>query len=373
MRLRRPPLPRLRLLQAAILLLCVLLPALVAGVQIDAPPTAGEVHRLERAQERSDRHGPAGVAEQFLRAALPAGAPQLPATRDALAAVVARARLLQVMFLLAASGLLYLAVALARGRLVAVAACVGFAVLPPVADQGAILRVETVAMVFGWLAVVLWQCLARIAWTWRGRLRWRDHLHAAGLIACAATSAGLAIGALPDHGAVVLAPGLVLVVAGAWLAWRSVRLLRLRGIWRLPIHALNRRLLPWTVGSFAGLGLALLVLQSTPAADLASGAFRATSASGLWPAGVAGVLAMGVAGLGAAAAVLCSVVRLARRGRVDAYLVLLVMAAIVLASTASAAPGLDALRAAPFAAWLLAEGGVALAVLLRGRRRLASR
>lgn len=351
------------------MLLCLSLPALVAGVAIDAPPTAGEVHRLERALGEASRPAPTGLAEQFLRATLPAGTAFLPAASEPLAAVVARARLAQVAFLLAATGLLYLAVALARGRLVAIAACVALALLPPVASRGAVLRVETAALVFTWLAVVLWQCLARIARTWRGRLRWRDHGHAAGLIGCAATSAGLAVATLPDQGALVLAPGMVLVVAVGWLGWRAVQLLRARGVWRLPIHALNRRLLPWTVGALAGLGLALSVLLAAPPAEPGSGTFRAASATGLWPAGPTGFVLLLLAGLGAAAAVLRTGLRLARTGRVDADLVLLVMAAIVLAGEFAAAPGQDRLQAAPFAAWLLAEGCHALVLAWRRHRR----
>lgn len=364
----RLPTPRSapqRLLRTAIglgLVATVLaLPALLAGARLDAPPRPGELQRLAAAAAG----GPTGseVARRFQLATAPAVVPEAlhgpqPVAEPATAAFVARARLVQVLFLFAASAGVYVATMLARGRLQALLACLCLPLLAPLAAEGHVLRPETASTVFTLLALVLLQVLA--ADVHRRRQRgWRRGIVLAADGAVAALALGLATAALPARGGGLLLPGFVMSVAALHLGARAVRLLRRNGLLRLPIGAINRRLWPWTLAAVLAPVAGLVLLQRLLGGSVDS--LPATpSDAGLLPAALALRWPLqALLGLGTVVAVLRIGLRFGRRGRIGPDLVLLVYCALQWACTAGGGPGIDALPAAPAAAIVLSEGLVA--------------
>lgn len=334
------------------------LPALLAGARLDAPPRPGELQRLAAAAAG----GPGGseVARRFQLATAPGVVPEAlqgpqPVAGAAATAFVARARLVQVLFLFAASAGVYLATVLARGRLQALLACLCLPMLPPIAAEGHVLRPETAAVVFTLLALVLLQVLAADVHR-RRRRGWRRGSVLVADGAVAALALGLAAAALPARGGGLLLPGFVMSVAALHLGARAVRLLRRNGLLRLPIGAINRRLWPWTLAAVLAPVAGLVLLQRLLGGP--AGSLPATpSEVGLLPA----VLALrwplqALLGLGTVVAVLRIGLRFGRRGRIGPDLVLLLYCALQLACTVGAGPGTDALPAAPALAIVLSEG-----------------
>lgn len=369
---RRHPFVR-RIAEACLVLLFVLLPALVVGAQLDAPATAGELRRLSLAfGADAAALGDAShslIAEQFYLAALHDLPGVLPTSAAEQAALVGRARLAQFAFVLALSGLVYLVMSLARGRIAGLCACLCLSLLPPVLHEGYVLRPETPAAVFGMLSVLLLLCLARSGAADHGPLRWRSGLQITALLGCACLSLGLALAALPSSSLLLVVPGCVLSLAVLQHGWRGLRILRRRGWLWLPLHAQNRRLLPWTAASLlAPLTVALVVHLAVHGAT--SELLPTIGNVGLWPGGAWLRLAVvAFAAFGAAAAIVRVGGRFGRRGRIGADLVLLVYCAVELAWYAAEPAPFDGLRAAPAAAMLLGDGLVSLAALAFGLRR----
>lgn len=358
---------------AATTLAVVVLPPLAAGTGYAAPPAAFELTSLQQALAApGSADAPNEVARQYFVAAVGGPSVVVPAAADARLRLVGRARLLQLAVIGGLAGLCYLAVLLARGRVQALLACAVLAVLPPVASAGAFVRLEAPSALFTALALVLLQSFAQTALRRARGGRWRRAASLVGLGACAATSLGLAIAALPSVGAPVLMPGLVLTLGAAMLAVRAVRALRRRGIERLPCRALNARLLPWTALSLAAPALVIAVL-SLAAVGAGTAAAGTPSDVGLMPSPwLAGALVWTLLGIGALAAVLRIGLRFGRGGRIGAEVVLLVYCALELTAAAGAPPAADRLPAAPALAIVLAEGvRFALAALRVGWRRVA--
>lgn len=357
-----------RAAEVCLVLLFVLLPALVVGTRLDAPVTAGELHRLAAALDATQAGAHSLVADRFYVMALPSDA-ALPATAGQQGVLAGRARLGQVLFVFALSALVYLALALARGRVAGLCACAALAMLPPVLREGHVLRPETPATVFGMLAIVLLQCLARLGAGHHGPLRLGRSVQALGLLVCACVAMGLSLAALPTTGLLLVVPGCVLCLAVVQHGWRAVKVLRRRGLLRLPLHALNRRLLPWTAASFLGpLGGALVVHLAVRGP--VDGLMPTVADFGLGPASP--LVRVGVAALtafAAVAAVLRIGARFGRRGRIGADLVLLVYCAAQLAWHLADRGHGDSLRAAPAFAILLGDGVLSLGVLGFGLRR----
>ncbi|MFY9343269.1 MAG: hypothetical protein WAT39_12305 [Planctomycetota bacterium] len=141
------------------IVLVLLLPALVAGVNLAAPARADEVARLAQALGGSDTGADSALARQFYVSALADASP--PADPAGWQALVGRARVSQVAGVLAIGLLTYLVVLLARGRLQALVATTALALLPPVLHDGHVLRPETPATLFALFATLLFQCFAQ--------------------------------------------------------------------------------------------------------------------------------------------------------------------------------------------------------------------
>jgi hypothetical protein len=329
---------------ACLTLAIVLLPGLVAGWQLEAPPAPGELERLQAAL--GHERGVTEVGGLFLRAAV-AEASFVPADEAERAALVSRARIAQVGYLFAISGLCYVAVLLARGRVQALLSCALLAVLPPVGVEGHVLRPETAATALALLAVVLFQCVAQQAGRRPGRSRCASLW---GLCLCAVFALALAVAAMPAAGHTLLVPGVVLTVSALQLGLRAFRVANRRGALRVPIRSLNGRLLPWTCGALLTPAAAWLVLTQEAEYVLPS-----PSEVGLLPAGsVLRWLAWAFVAVGGTAALVRVGLRFGRKGRVDVDLVLLVYCALMLAGAVGRA-GTDRLAAAPAMAFVLAE------------------
>ncbi|MGE0145523.1 MAG: hypothetical protein AB7I19_00500 [Planctomycetota bacterium] len=332
----------MRGLAVAVVTLCVvLLPALVAGWRLDAAPRAGEIERLSAALDAVARAQPG--PDQLWTAATartPVDAASLPAAR--IAALLA---------IFAQSALLFLAVAVARGRLIAAIACVAFATLPPIAVDGAILRPELAFGVFGTLALALLTQLPERQRTLRSRSRaiawgWLSvHVLAVGI------AVGLGIASGPSYGALLLWPMACLisvVVRHGRALLRAIR--RFRGL-VLPFRSVTLRLLPW-----AGVTMTALLA----AAALLSQDRRLVATEGLAPL----IPASTIGGLAMLALALLGGLRFTRRflidrlrGRwLDARGVLWIYCAAVLILHALRSRVLDSLPAAPAIAILIGEG-----------------
>ncbi|HEX5053822.1 MAG TPA: hypothetical protein VFZ65_18725 [Planctomycetota bacterium] len=348
-----------------IVLAVLLLPVLVAGTRIDAPPTPAELEHLRSALAPTGSTAAVGseVARQFYVSML-FGTASVPADPEAAAAVVAQARTAQLVSLLGITLLLYLGVLLARGRLQALLAVGALLMLPPIGAEGHVLRPETPTAVFCLLSLVLLQCLAQSARQRHGGRAPRLPF-VAGLVLCATVAQGLAVATLPSSGECLLVPGVVLTIAAVQLGLRGVRVVRRQGLERLPIRSINGRLLPWTATALLAPAVALLLLSVAvvvPVEALPS----SMSTAGLWPAAWPFRLPLfGLLGLGVVAGVLRVGLRFGRRGRIGADLVLLVFCVVFLATAIGTPDSDDRLVAAPAMAAVLSEGLRTLLVLLR--------
>lgn len=225
-----PPPPRgLRPLVALVVIaLFVMLPALVAGAGIDAPVQQAERDRLA-VPEGTARSIP---AELFYRATLP-DTPDLRVTDR----VVAQARLASVLALAGIGLLLYVLLALGRARLTGLLACVVLALLPPVADEGFLLRPEPAAVLAGLLGVVLLAAMATVGI--RPGTRVRTQLP---FLFAASVAFGIAAAILPAAGLFLLVPLGAFVLSVLLAGTRLRRLLRRAPLEQLPWRAWHRRI-----------------------------------------------------------------------------------------------------------------------------------
>ena len=360
-----------RLAVACATWLVLLLPTLAAARGLGAPARPEELARLARAVAPATSGLETAPARAYFARAC--GFAALPDEPEARQQAVVRARLWQLATLLATTFALHATVVLARGRLHALLASGALALLPAVASAGHVLRPEGPATALSAFAGLLLVGVAGPArgtapksrWLWSpARLRW-------GLAACAAIVIGFAVAFLPTQGAVLLAPGAVLFVAAAQMALRTVRLVRRGGWLRLPVRAMNQRLLPWTCLALAApaVALALLARALRGPAD----AVAASAGDGaLLPAGAAGAAPVAVAAFGALVAIVQVGGTLRRRGRITGALVLFAAIALAGAARVQVAPDRDGLPLAPAIAALVAEGAYALLALAwrwRGGRR----
>lgn len=353
---------------AGFTLAILLLPALSVGSRIGAPPTAGEIERLASALTiEPGRAGPTPLARSFLLATVWPEPPALPADEPGRAAVASQARLAQMGAVLAATLLLYVVVLLARGRLQGLIACAGLLLLPPVAVEGHVLRAEALAVVFVLFAVLVLQCQAAPGPVLRRRRPLHRAAYAAAVAGCASMALGLAVGTLPSAGECLLVPGVVLVLAVLQLAARARRVVRRRGFVRLPVRALNGRLLPWTATTLLAVAAALWSLLRAGAA--AEAQHPSASGVGLLPADPWLHFALlAVVGVGAVAGVVRTGLRFGRGGRIGGDVVLLVYCGAHLATALGDPVGIDRLPAAPALAVVLSEGVIALFGTWKRRR-----
>ncbi|MGE3174841.1 MAG: hypothetical protein AB7O97_19580 [Planctomycetota bacterium] len=358
-----------RLAAQALLVLIAVLPALVAGLGIAAPPAEGEWQRLAAAAAGPRPLAQSLVADGFLLSTAPAGAVVPDAGTAAADAFLAQARLGQVFGIAAIAFLAYFAVTLAAGRVRALLSLLWLAALPPVAVGGHVLRPETASIAFGLLALLLLQCV----WVVQrpaARARGRAAVTIA-LCATAAVALGLGAAALPAAGGILLLlPGGASMVAALQVGMRLLRSLRQRSIVLLPVRAAAARLWPWVFAAVAALFAAAVLLQvavrapEALAASPAAVALFPPSSWAYWPL-------VALCAFGGLRLVLRIGQRLGRRGRLGADALLLVYCAVLLLQRAVRPAGEDTLPAAVPVAVLLAEGSgyVVLLVLRRLRAR----
>ncbi len=350
---------------AAVTLLVVMFPALMAGAWIDQPVRAEEVTRLRQAiaDPKGEAAGPAAL---FYGALLPADADTLD--EAGLRQQVAVSRLGSVLGMFVLSALLYLAVAGARGRGRAALACIALGCLPPIAREGSVLRPEVPTAVFGLLAVLILTGMpAQLA---GGR---RKSCAAAWAVVLAvamavATAFGLSIACLPIYGIELLVPAGCLLVIVLLQGQLLIRVLRRTQMMVLPFRAFTLRLLPWLLIAFLSIMMTALILDISTSADKSS-----PSPFGLlpaawwlaWPTVAVAVLGAVVWGLGVG-------LEVGRRRRPNAGTVLAIWVLVMLVHRLEFAPGADALPAAPALAVLLAEGA-RIVLLLAGNQVLNRR
>jgi hypothetical protein len=364
-----PPLPPyLRaLIGGCLVLLLGLLPALVAGRNLDAAAAPGELRRalsgLAAASHDPDYSG-SRVARLFYGAAILENPAAVPADAEAQASLLAQARVGQVVGVLGMALLVYLTTMLALGRSRALVATGALVLVPAVHAEGHVLRPETPAVLFGMLALLLMQLVPDVQRTARRRGPLRRRLVLVSLCGVAAAAAGLAPAALPAAGIYLLVSGAVMIAVGVQLCLRQLRAMARRRFEILPIRAVAARLWPWTLIALLSLLAATLLMGLSLEVD--AGALRATaSASPLLPAnGFARWPLAAVAGIGALSLVLRVGLRFGRRGRPAADFVLVVFCAVLLLQRVLQTTGTDALPAAGPLGVLLAEGVFALPVLL---------
>lgn len=360
--MRRPDAPALRAVGfAAAALACVTVPALVAGVRIDAPPADGELERLAAAW-----HGTIGseLARQFETAMLIPRPAEWPTEPVAQSNALGAARLMQVLGIFAISALVYLATMLARGRLAGLVACLALAALPAVYDVGHVLRPETAATMFAALGLLLLQNMAQAVHGGRSRGPARRAVVLVLLGSCAALAIGLSIGTLPSMGGALLLPIGLFMLATLQLVLRGFRIGRRRTFFAWPAHAITRRLWPIALAALLSPVAALFCLQASltvPADEVGASALRTSVLpESVWGTSVLVVLAI----VGALSFLVRIGIRYGRRGRVGGGVVLLVYAGTQAIYAISTEGRFDPLPAAPALAVLVGEGAFGLFSLL---------
>lgn len=355
---------------ASLLLLVALLPALVAGRNIDAPAAPGELARVQQGLERGRADpGSAGslVARLFYGAALAQDEARLPAAEPVQAALLAQARLAQVAGVFGIALLVYLCTALALGRARALLAAALLAVVPPVHAMGHVLRPETPAALAGLMGLLLLECLPSVLRPAGGRTPARKAAVAAAFALCAAVAFGFAVAALPAAGLHLLVPAAAMFAAALQLGYRFLRVVPRRRWPSFPLRAMTQRLWPWTLAALGAQVAGLLLMRAALQVD--ADALPATAAMvGLLPhQPVLRVVLLALAGFGAVA--LCYRVgrSYGRVGRLRADVVLLLHCAVLLLAQVLAAEPPDALPVCGAFAIVLAEGLAALAWLVLPR------
>lgn len=328
---------------AAISILALLFPAMVAGVSLDAAVAAEEVARLASVLPPvSAEEGPAAV---FYSSLLPA---ELQPEELSAAVPMARLRVLLVIALI--SGLLMATVSIIRGRGTAIMACLAFGCLPPIAVDAARIRPEIPSSLFAMLGVMFLVSMPVQIRLPRGvALILRSFAFALVI----GSSLALAIATLPQYGVFLLIPGTLMLLVVLLQVWSCLACLRRKGLARWPSRAMSARIGPWVLVSFATLVFAAMFLTSEGQGEQPS-----VSAAGLlpetpwlrWPMSMLALLA----GL---SLLFESGLALGRGRRITGREVLLIYSiGLLLHHWQMSGAGRDALLAAPAMAFLLAEG-----------------
>lgn len=351
-----------RLAAGSFIVLVILLPALLAFRNIASPPAPGERERI--VATLSQATVPDTALGFFFGLTMPEDAARQWADEEL--RVVVQARRAGMLALLGISGLLYVLVALVRGRTAAVLSCLCLCLVPAVTDAGHVLRPEQCATMIALLGVLLVH-LYPDALRRRGR-QWSRWLNLAGIVVCVSLCFAVAMVCLPQAGVYLLLPGGALLLVALCLAAVFPRVVRRRSIWRWPYQATTARLLPWIAMGMGNLVLGYVVLVLSPGEVTQAGASPASA--GMLPAPwYLQVPAFALLLLGGARLVLGVGLRLGRRGHVGRDALLLIYAAALLLDHLRG-PARDHLPAAPALAILMGEGASLL--LLLGAGHLAS-
>lgn len=352
--------------------LAVLLPGLVAGVQIGRPASDAERERLRQGMIVAATPQPAPLAVQVLYTATLADtdATRLQATPDV---VVTRARLVMLWLLFGVGGLLYLLISVTRGGLTAVISCLFLSTLPPVVEDGCVLRPEPLACAFGLLATVLLSTYTLVVLVRRRRSRLQRALVLVGLAVLAGGAYGVAAASSSRASVLLLVPASLVTLAclvQTWRWWRVTR--RRRRLSRGMLSSLARRSWPWF--SLAAFGMAassavlfLLSSRGVTVAPPTASAFGYLPAQ--WPRAMLVGLLMVIGGL---RLLFHSGAHLSAR-RLHPSLVLLLFCTLALMQFGLVGGGVNALLPACAAAALAGEGATTAIVLLIGTLLLRAR
>ena len=344
------PAARRRAVVVALTLCVVLLPTLVAGASIAQPARVGELDRLAAAVLSRDamESGP-----DLLWLGMFAGDSAEPA---ALQERLAVARFAALLGIFALSGLLWVTVAIARGRMQAAFTCLAFAACPAVWGDGAVLRPEIAATVFANLGLLLLVNLPERMVAGRREHALRAWTSILLLSLAIGTSIGLAVASGPAYGGWLFVPALatfLVVVREGRTLLAAIR--RFRAL-VLPFRAVALRLLPWVVASFAALVATLLLLPESRKLLPTLGDLPLLGSSA-WT----GIPLLALAVLGGGRLFLRVAVDTGRRRRIDARALLAVYVTVLTVQHLARGDVLDALPATGALAILVAEGVFLLA------------
>lgn len=345
-------------------LLAVLLPGLVAGVQIGHPASESERERIAEAiAAEATPSQPATLAARALyTATLDDAAASFAAEPER---TVVRARIGVLWLTFALGGLLYMLLATSRGGLSALLACLVFATLPPVLDEGYVLRPEPLACAFGLLGTVLLATYASMVLLHRRRARWRRAVLFVALAALTGAAYGVSAAALSRASVLFLVPAGVVTLACAVQVSAWIALARRRRLTRATLTRLARRSWPWFC-----LAAVVMVASGAVLYALGKSGVAATPASAslhgvlprAWPRAALLVVLMVVGGL--RLLLECGIELGARRLRPG--VVLLLFCAVALMQQWLVGTGQAALVAACAAAALAGEGATTVLVVLVG-------
>lgn len=346
--------------------LVLLLPTLAALSAIGddaAPRELARLERVVRGQPPGQQVDTTG-AQLLFRAAV--FGERWPADDAAQRALLVRARTAQVIGVTCMALLTYVVAALAGGRIQALLACAAFALLPSIREFGFVLRGETVGGIFTLLSVAFMQVGANPPPALRGSRPRHATAITCGLLLCAAMAIALGCEAVPSLGESLLVPGVVLLAAATALGLRGQRAWRRRGFLRLPIRAINRRLIPWTALGFVAPAVALFVM--TRSYSVSVDALEVTAPQGsLLPASESGFACLAsFMAVGALALTFRVGARSGRGARISADLILFSYCAVFLLAAFTDDVPRDPLPLAPAAAALAGIGAHALLVAASG-------
>lgn len=365
-RASRPPrTPSQRWFGILLAVLAVLLPGLAAGAGIEGEASDAERERLRAglaAVAAPDE--PATLAAHVLYAAT---ANDQAASRLATApqATVIGARFGMVWLLVAIGALLYLLMSVSRGGMTALLSCLVLSTLPPVVEDGFVLRPEPLACAFGLLATVLLAAYALVVLVRRRRPTWRRALFLVGMAALVGAAYGVAAAALSRASVLMLIPAGIVTLACVVQTWTWWRLWRRRRLSRRMLFGLARRSWAWFCLAAVGMASSSLVLFWLSAHGVEVTAPTASAFGYLplqWPrAAVVGIL-MAIGGL---RLLMDSGGHLSAR-QLHPSLVLLLFCALALMQHSMYGSGHNALLAACAAAALAGEGAATAIVVLVG-------
>jgi len=348
-----------RLAAGSFIVLAILLPALIAFSDIAAPLAVGEKERIVDALSSSTIHDtPLGF---FYGLTMSEDAAEQWAGEEL--RVTAQARRAGMLALLVMSGLLYVLVALVRGRAAGVLSCLCLCLVPAVSGEGYVLRPEQCATMFALLGVLLVHLYPDALRRRRGQRPPSRWLNLLGIVVCVSLCFGVAMACLPEAGIYLLLPGGALLLIALCLAAVFPRVVRRRGIMRWPYGATTARFVPWIAMCLANLALGYVVLTLVPGEPTPASAANVGMLPDSWFLLVP-VLALLL--VGGARMVLGVGLKLGREGHVGRHALLLIYTAALLLQHLSGPPR-DHLPAAPALAIMMGEGGAVLLFLCSGR------
>jgi hypothetical protein len=203
---------------------------------------------------------------------------------------------------------------------------------------------------------------------------WRRNLHVAAFCLTAATALGLCVLSLPAYGVELLVPGLAMGAAFLQVGGEMLRAMSRRRWIHWPVRAVASRLGPWVLLCACAMLLTMVILDAGLGGQ--AGTLAPTRGASLWPDGAfARWPLLALAWLGGLVLLVRTGLRLGRRGRLDADLLLAAHCAVLLVYYLLHGEAIDGLPAAVPAAVLVVEGVVFLGLFGGGmywrRRRRA--